>query len=47
MTDMPAVEDAYVDAVFSSHNIEHLYAHEVAEALSEFKRVLNEDGFWF
>ena len=45
MTDMSAVEDACVDAIFSSHNIEHLYAHEIAEALSEFKRVLNEDGF--
>ena len=45
MTDMSALENAYVDAIYSSHNIEHLYAHEVAEALSEFKRVLNEDGF--
>ena len=45
MTDMSAVEDAYVDAIYSSHNIEHLYAHEVAEALSEFRRVLKKDGF--
>ena len=45
MTDMSAIEDSFVDAIYSSHNIEHLYAHEVAEALSEFKRVLNEDGF--
>lgn len=45
MTDMSAIEDGYVDAVYSSHNIEHLYAHEVAEALSEFKRVLKKDGF--
>ena len=45
MTDMSAIEDSSVDAIYSSHNIEHLYAHEVAEALSEFKRVLNEDGF--
>ena len=45
MTDMTAIEDNFVDAIYSSHNIEHLYAHEVAEALSEFKRVLNEDGF--
>ena len=44
MTDMSAIEDSFVDAIYSSHNIEHLYAHEVSEALSEFKRVLNEDG---
>jgi hypothetical protein len=45
MTDMSAIKDSFVDAIYSSHNIEHLYAHEVAEALSEFKRVLNKDGF--
>ena len=45
MTDMSAIEDSSVDAIYSSHNIEHLYAHEVAEALLEFKRVLNQDGF--
>jgi predicted SAM-dependent methyltransferase len=27
MTEMSAVKDKSVDAVFSSHNIEHLYAH--------------------
>ena len=45
MTDMSAIEDSSVDAIYSSHNIEHLYAHEVADALLEFKRVLNQDGF--
>lgn len=45
MTDMSAVPDASVDAVFSSHNIEHLYPHEVPVALAEFKRVLKTDGF--
>lgn len=45
MTDMSAIEDGLVDAIFSSHNIEHLYAHEVADALSEFRRVLSPDGF--
>jgi predicted SAM-dependent methyltransferase len=45
MTDMSAVADAAVDAVFSSHNIEHLYPHEVPLALAEFKRVLKPDGF--
>jgi predicted SAM-dependent methyltransferase len=45
MTDMSAVETASVDAVFSSHNIEHLYPHEVLVALAEFLRVLKDDGF--
>lgn len=44
MTDMKAVADASVDAVFSSHNIEHLYPHEVPLALAEFRRVLRPDG---
>jgi SAM-dependent methyltransferase len=45
MTDMNAVADQSVDAVFSSHNIEHLYPHEVALALAEFVRVLKPEGF--
>lgn len=45
MTDMLGVMDASVDAIFSSHNIEHLYPHEVPKALAEFKRVLKPDGF--
>jgi predicted SAM-dependent methyltransferase len=45
MTDMSAVPSDSVDAIFSSHNIEHLYPHEVAVALREFFRVLKDDGF--
>ena len=45
MTDMSDVETSSVDAVFSSHNIEHLNAHEVPIALKEFLRVLRPDGF--
>jgi SAM-dependent methyltransferase len=33
------------DAVWSSHSLEHLHAHEVPAALSEFKRVLKPSGF--
>ncbi len=44
MTDMRAVADASVDAVFSSHNLEHLYPHEIQIALHEFLRVLKPDG---
>jgi SAM-dependent methyltransferase len=45
LTDMSQVADASVDAIYSSHNIEHLFAHEVRPALREFRRVLKEDGF--
>jgi ubiquinone/menaquinone biosynthesis C-methylase UbiE len=45
MTDMSAVASESMDAIFSSHNIEHLYAHEVVPALREFHRVLKLDGF--
>ncbi len=34
-----------VDAVWSSHNLEHLFAHEVAVALGEFHRDLKPDDF--
>lgn len=45
MTDMSAVGDGSFDALYSSHNIEHLYPHEVPVALKEFYRVLKNDGF--
>lgn len=45
MLDMSAVADGSVDALFSSHNIEHLYPHEVPLALAEFLRVLKSDGY--
>lgn len=44
MTDMSAVATASIDAIVSSHNIEHLYPHEVPQALAEFVRVLKDDG---
>ena len=45
ITDMSLVKTSSIDAIFSSHNIEHIYAHEVPIALFEFKRVLKNDGF--
>lgn len=45
MLDMAAVADASVDAIYSAHNIEHVYAHEVPQVLKEFLRVLKPDGF--
>lgn len=43
--DLNAIEDGSVDAVWSSHNIEHLFAHEAPTAVTEFRRVLTNDGF--
>jgi predicted O-linked N-acetylglucosamine transferase (SPINDLY family) len=44
MLDMSAVASASVDAIYSAHNIEHVYTHEVPLVLAEFLRVLKPDG---
>ena len=44
LTDISPVADGAVDALFSSHNLEHLYPHEVGSALREFHRVLDTEG---
>ena len=44
LTDMKLVETNSVDAIYSSHNIEHVFPHEVPIVLKEFYRVLKEDG---
>jgi SAM-dependent methyltransferase len=45
LTDLSAIPDGSADAVWASHCVEHLYEHEVAPALREFRRVLRDDGF--
>ncbi len=45
MLDMAAVADGSVEAIFSSHNIEHLYPNEIPVALQEFLRVLKPEGY--
>src|SRR3974390_102821 len=42
---MSKVPSGSMDALYSSHNLEHLYAHEVPRALTEFHRVLSPRGF--
>lgn len=42
--DLSLIEDAAMDAVYSSHNIEHVWSFEVPQVLSEFRRVLKPDG---
>jgi SAM-dependent methyltransferase len=44
LTDMDAVATESVDAIYSSHNIEHVFPHEVHTVLLEFHRVLKQDG---
>jgi predicted SAM-dependent methyltransferase len=44
MTDMQPIATGAVDAVWSSHNLEHLHRHEVPVALAEFLRVLHGGG---
>jgi hypothetical protein len=45
ITDMGSIATGSMDALYSSHNIEHIFAHEVPIALKEFHRVLNPEGF--
>lgn len=45
VTDLSMIPTASVHAVWSSHNLEHLFAHEVPRALAEFHRVLRPEGF--
>jgi len=45
MLDMTGVPDNSMDALYSSHNIEHVYFHEVVGVLKEFKRTLKPEGF--
>lgn len=45
ITQMQQLSDQSMDAIFSSHNLEHLNAFEVPLALREFMRVLKDDGF--
>src|SRR5215468_5654296 len=44
ITDMSPISASTIDAVWSSHNLEHLQRHEVPLALSEFIRVLKPHG---
>lgn len=45
ITDMARIRSASVDAIWSSHNLEHLDSFAVPAALAEFRRVLKPDGF--
>ena len=45
IVDLSAISDGSADAVWCSHCVEHLFAHQVPQALAEFRRVLSASGF--
>jgi hypothetical protein len=45
MQDMTRLPAATYDALYSAHNIEHVYYHEVNAVLAGFKHVIKPDGF--
>lgn len=45
LTDLSSIDDKSVDAIWASHCLEHLFLHQVPQALSEFHRVLSDHGF--
>ncbi|MBS0356713.1 MAG: methyltransferase domain-containing protein [Proteobacteria bacterium] len=45
ITEMTAVETGSMDAIWSSHNLEHLEDFQVPQALAEIRRVLKPGGF--
>lgn len=42
--EMPDVANETMDGLFSSHNLEHVYAYEVPKVLGEFFRVIKKGG---
>jgi ubiquinone/menaquinone biosynthesis C-methylase UbiE len=45
ITDLNNIRDECVDAVFSSHTLEHIYTCQVPMALAEFYRVIKPGGY--
>jgi SAM-dependent methyltransferase len=45
IADLSAISAGTVDAVWSAHCLEHLFAYQVPRALAEFRRVLCKTGF--
>jgi len=45
IANLDPIDPETMDAIWCSHNLEHLHTHEINTALSEFRRVLKPDGF--
>jgi predicted SAM-dependent methyltransferase len=44
ITDLGCIQSESFDAIYSSHNIEHVFAHQVINVLNNFFRILRSDG---
>ena len=44
MTDLSMINDEEYHGIFSSHNLEHIYAHQVDSTVKEFVRILKPEG---
>ncbi len=44
MRDLSQIEANSIDALWSSHNVEHLYPHDVIPTLAGFRRILKPNG---
>jgi SAM-dependent methyltransferase len=45
IADLSDIPNSSADAIWASHCLEHLFAHQVTVALTEFRRVLRKTGF--
>jgi SAM-dependent methyltransferase len=45
LLDMSQVDAESFDAIYSSHNLEHVYSHQVPTVLDSFYRILKPQGF--
>jgi SAM-dependent methyltransferase len=45
ITDLSPIETGSVDAIWSSHSLEHVYLYQVGAAVAEAYRILADDGF--
>lgn len=46
ITDLSAIESSSVSAAWASHCLEHVYLHQVGQAIREVYRILRDDGFF-
>lgn len=45
IADLGALTEGSFDAIWCSHNLEHLHTHQIPAAISGFRRILKPDGF--
>jgi SAM-dependent methyltransferase len=45
IADLSVIPSEFTDAIWSAHCLEHLYQHQIGQALGEFRRILKDGGF--